>query len=233
VGALTAAEIERLDRVYWRNRRHWAEGTVPNSELLYLQIFDQAVERSGLKLPPLFPVGSAANAGLLYALFRLAGDFPGLAWLELGAGQSTLLVDALAKAGRVAHALTLEHDPEWAERLRRQVAHPVDYAPLRDVSAFGVVAPTYAASLHHRFDIALVDGPIGGSAHSRWGTLGLLHDHLAEDFVVVFDDAERPGERATIEKFLELHPAARHAFIHAMKTQCLVFTAKYQAVAAY
>jgi hypothetical protein len=233
LGALTAAEVERLDRVYWRNRRHWADGTVPNSELLYLQIFDRAVERSGLKIPPLFPVGSAANAGLLYVLFRLACDFPDRQWLELGAGQSTLLLDALAKAGRVAGALTLEHDGDWADRLQGQVAHAVQHAPLRDISAFGVVAPAYDARLDQRFDIVVVDGPIGTPEHSRWGALDMLRDRLAEDFVVVFDDAERPGERATIEKFLEFRPATGHAFVHAMKSQCLVFTEKYRTVASY
>jgi predicted O-methyltransferase YrrM len=233
LGALTAAEIERLDNVYWGNRRHWDQGTVPNSELLYLQIFDRAVERSGIKVPPLFPVGSAANAGLLYVLFRLAWDFPGGHWLELGAGQSTLLLDALARAGRVASALTIEHHAGWAERLQRQVAHPVRHAPLRQASSFGVTAPTYTVSLDQRFDTILVDGPIGMSEHSRWGALELLCEHLAGDFVVVFDDAERPGERATIAKFLEFYPAAKHVLIHAMKSQCLVFTEKYQGVASY
>jgi 16S rRNA G966 N2-methylase RsmD len=233
LGALTAAEVERLDHVFWRNRRHWADGTVPTSELLYLQLFDKAVERARLKLPPLFPVGSAANAGLLYALFRLAWDFPDRQWLELGAGQSTLLLDALAKGGRIAEALTLEHDAEWADRLRAQVTHTVQHAPLRQASVAGVTVPSYTVTLDQRFDIVVVDGPIGTPRQSRWGALELLREHLADDFVVVFDDAERPGERDTIAKFLELYPATSHVFIHAMKSQCLVFTEKYRAVASY
>ena len=184
-------------------------------------------------MPPLFPVGSAANAGLLYVLFRLADEFRGRAWLELGAGQSTLLLDALARAGRIAGALTLEHDAEWADRLQEQVTHAVQHAPLRPASVVGVTTLGYTATLDRRFDIVVVDGPIGTPRHSRWGALELLREHLADDFVVAFDDAERPGERDTIVKFLELHPAASHVFIHAMKSQCLVFTEKYRAVASY
>src|SRR6185312_816948 len=130
MGALTETERRRLEAVYRQNRARWAEGELPVSELYHLELFNAAVARSGVAVPPLFPVGSAANSSLLSALFRLAWEFPGLSVLELGAGQSTLLLDALRKAGRLAAVLTLEHDPAWAARIGAQVGHEVRHAPL-------------------------------------------------------------------------------------------------------
>lgn len=233
MGVITPKEARRLNWVYRLNRWRWAIGTLPATELFYQQVFDSAVARSGLSVPPLYPVGSAANAGLLYTIFRLAEEFSGLSWLELGAGQSTLLVDALARGGRVASALTLEHDAQWAGRIGARVDHEVRVAPLQRADVVGIAAETYDFDPPRRFDIALVDGPIGTPRRSRWGALKALDAGLAEDFVVAFDDAERPGERDTIASFLEAHPTAGHVFVHAMKSQCLVFTEKYRAVASY
>ena len=233
MGAITPKETRRLNWVYRLNRWRWAMGTLPAAELFYQQVFDSAAARSGLAVPPLYPVGSAANAGLLYAIFRLAEEFPGLDWLELGAGQSTLLLDALARAGRVSAALTLEHDAQWAGRSGARVSHEVRVAPLRQADIFGLAAQTYDFEPQRRFDVALVDGPIGTPRRSRWGALKILEAGLGDEFIVVFDDAERPGERDTIARFLDAHPAAGHVFVHAMKSQCLVFTEKYRAVASY
>jgi predicted O-methyltransferase YrrM len=233
MGAMTAKELRRLGWVYRLNRWRWALGTLAPAEIFYQQLFDAALVRSGIAVPPLFPVGNAANASLLYVLFRLLWDFPALDLLELGAGQSSLLLDALAQAGRAGSVLTLEHDPQWAARVGGKVAHEVRTAPLRPGTIHGVATQSYDVRLDRRFDAVLVDGPIGTPAHSRWGTLDLLENHLADEFVVVFDDAERPGERQTIARFLDLRPAAGHVFVHAMKSQCLVFTEKYRAVGGY
>jgi hypothetical protein len=233
MGGITPKEARRLDWVFRLNRWRWAIGTLPLAELFYQQVFDSAVARSGIAVPPLYPVGSAANASLLYAIFRLADEFPGLAWLELGAGQSTLLIGALNRAGRIASALTLEHDPDWASRIGARVGHEVRAVPLRRAEVQQNSTEIYDFSPDNRVDIALVDGPVGTSRRSRWGALKALEESLADEFVVVFDDAERPGERETIACFLAAKPVAGHVFVHAMKSQCLVFTPKYRAVASY
>ena len=233
MGAITAKELLTLRLVRWLNRRRFTLGTISPAEIHYQQIFDAAVARSGLAVPPLFPVGNAANASLLYLLFRLTQDFPRLAWLELGAGQSTLLLDALQTGGRIASLVTLEHDPHWADTIRAKVGHAVIEAPLRQASLYGLPAEAYGYDSTARFDCVTVDGPVGTPGRSRWGTLKLLQENLAEDFVVIFDDAERPGERDTIAKFLELRPEANHIFVHAAKSQCVVFTSKYAIAGSY
>lgn len=233
MGSITTKELLTLRWVHWLNRRRFTLGMVSSAELHYLAIFDAAVARSGLDVPPLFPVGRAANSSLLYVIFRLLRDFPRLNILELGAGQSTILLEALHRGGLATSVKTLEHDPGWAEALSSKVGHEVLVAPLRQESVLGVLTDTYDVDLATRFDCIIVDGPVGIPAQSRWGTLKLLQQNLAPDYVVIFDDAERPGERDTIARFLELHPEAQHIFIHASKSQCVVFTPKYRMAGAY
>jgi hypothetical protein len=233
VGGITAKQLLTLRWVHWLNRRRFTLGVVSSAELHYLEIFDAAVARSGLDVPPLFPVGRAANSSLLYLIFRLLRDFPRLGILELGAGQSTILLGALHRAGLTTSVKTLEHDPAWAEAIGSKVGHEVLVAPLHQESVLGVMTETYEVDLATRFDCVIVDGPVGTQTQSRWGTLKLLQQNLAAEFIVIFDDAERPGERDTIARFLELHPEAEHVFVHASKSQCVVFTSKYRMAGTY
>jgi hypothetical protein len=233
VGGITAKELLTLRWVHWLNRRRYTLGIVSSAELHYLAILDAAIARSGLDVPPLFPVGRAANSSLLYLIFRLLRDFPRLNILELGAGQTTLLLEALHRAGLAASVATLEHDQTWATAISGKVGHEVRIAPLRPESVLGVATEVYDIELAARFDCMIVDGPVGTPQQSRWGTLKLLQQNLATDFIVIFDDAERPGERDTIARFLDLHPEAEHAFLHAGKSQCVVFTPKFRMAGTY
>lgn len=233
MGAITSNELLTLRWVHWLNRRRFTLGTVSNAELHYQLVFDAAIARSGIPVPPLFPLGRAANSSLLYLIFRLLQDFPQLNVLELGAGQSTVLLDALHRAGRATGLTTLEHDAGWAAAIGREVGHAPRLAPLRDESLLGVATRVYDVELTDHFDCIIVDGPEGTPRQSRWGALQLLQQNLAPEFVVIFDDAERPGERDTISRFLTLHPEAGHVFIHAAKSQCLVFTTRYSPVGNY
>jgi predicted O-methyltransferase YrrM len=223
----------RLRILYRLNRLRWTLGSVPGSEIHYLMLFEQAVARSGIPVPPLYPIGSAANASLLYLLFRLAGDFPALNVLELGAGQSTRLLAALHAAGRLRSVLTLEHDAQWADSVGAAVGHEVRHSPLRPATIDGIATEAYSAMLERRYDCVVVDGPPGGGRHSRWGVLEVLAHHLEPEFIVVFDDADRRGEWDTIDRFLALHPEASYVFLHAAKSQCAVFTRAYEALRYY
>ena len=50
----------------------------------------------------------------------------------------------------------------------------------------------------------LVDGPRGRRRHSRRAALEFIEGRLGDEFVIVFDDAERRGELDTIAEALKL-----------------------------
>ena len=103
----------------------------------------------------------------------------------------------------------VEHDPVWREfycRIKGRITevskiHIVDsvkktwngclynaYADIRDVVDGKV------------YDVISIDGPKGSERHSRRDVLGYIPDILGSSFCIVMHDAERGGEKATIEE---------------------------------
>lgn len=207
-------------------------------ELLYQELFAWLCERHGIE-KRFYPLRSAANHSLLYLLGRIVEENPVRRIVELGAGQTTLLLDGLApKQG--ASVLTLEDNEFWAGELRSRVRHEVRVVPLvasrlgeKGVQGYDLTS----FSANDRFDLVVVDGPLGRPKASRSGCLDLLDAHLADEFVVVFDDAERRGERQTIDRARALLkakcPGLREMEVLALKRQVVLMSDAFQRIAWY
>jgi 16S rRNA G966 N2-methylase RsmD len=202
-------------------------GSVSTNELLYQIMFYEAARALELKLPPLYPVRGAANYSLLYVLLRALSTRQ-VRVLEIGAGQSSLLINALGR-----DAVTVEPDAQWASWIGERVAHPVVHAPMAVKTIHGRQEPGFDVTLRGRFDVVLVDSPHGARRRSRWSALELLDRHLADEFLVIFDDAQRTGEMDTASEFIRTHPGCRHRFIHGRDAQCLIFSEGFAEAAFY
>ena len=191
---------------------------------------------NALRLPPLplFPVKAAANYGLLYLLIRIILETDCNRVLEIGAGQTSLLLNALKTMKPELSLLTLEADMEWARRIGGMVDHEMLHLPLvkRSVNGIEVDAFSDLSPLSGRkFDLVLVDGPVGSKRHSRRTSLEILSENLAEDFIVVFDDAERIGEQDTIKEFMKIRARDLGFFVTAgSKCQFVAFTPPFSHV---
>ena len=208
----------------------WLQGR----EVVYQQLVHRDLERLNIRAP-FYPVRSAANYGLFYLLLRLVQELPQLRILELGAGQSTILLDRLV-ASHSLQCTTLESDPEWFSRISDQVKSArVLNAPLeqrvvnrRACSAYDPAVLDAGA----RFNVLVVDGPRKNHRRSRWGCLELIEDRLEEEFLVVFDDAERRGEQQTIAEALKLleRKGCNYATsqVRAANSQFLIATGRFR-----
>ena len=174
-------------------------------ETVYQGIVHRELARLGIDRP-LYPVRSAATYSYLYLLLRICTELPVRRMLELGAGQSTLVLDDLAARGSL-EVTTLEHDSDWAEHVGARCKHArITHAPLVRRRIRGRQAETYDAGegVVGPFDVLLVDGPRGRRRHSRRAALEFIEGRLGDEFVIVFDDAERRGELDTIAEALKL-----------------------------
>ena len=105
--------LERGSR--WLAPTAWLQGR----ELIYQGLVHRDLDRLGITTR-FYPLRSAASYSYLYLLLRLVQDHDQLRILELGAGQSSLLLDQLSQ--HFALQLTsLEHDEGWADRITRQM----------------------------------------------------------------------------------------------------------------
>ena len=93
--------------------------------------------------------------------------------------------------------------------------------------------PAFDVELDGTFDVVLVDSPHGRPRRSRWAALELLDRRLADEFLVIFDDAQRQGEMETVTEFIRSRPGAGHRFVYARDSLGLVFTRGFAEAAVY
>jgi predicted O-methyltransferase YrrM len=183
---------------FLRKRSVGAVGPVID-ELIYLDLFREALRE--LDLPFIYrPFGAGANASMLFLTLRCVQLHRPARVLDLGAGQTSLLLDALA-ADHPMEIHTIEGDPGWHADISERVRHAVHLCPVearrRGSNSFSAYRLP-SVLLHDPFDLILVDGPGGARRFGRAGVLDVIPDTLSPRGVVVFDDADRRGERDTI-----------------------------------
>lgn len=214
----------------------------PSQEAVYQGIVERDIHRLGLGCA-LYPVGSAANFSLLYILLRAAQELSLTNVVELGAGQSTLLLHHLkAKGVLQSKLLTIEHDPAWARMIGRSVAHEIRLAPLTRHEDAGLSYTGYDLSAIEvdAIDLLLIDGPpagVAGGDYARHAALKLLPRLSPGGFVVVLDDSERPGEALLADRVQRQlsasFPGLEQRHVRSNKRQTILAAGSHAAAAYY
>lgn len=128
--------------------------------------------------------------------------------VEFGCGQSTVVFASWVKQ-RGGRLTTFEHDPHYADVIRRQLdacgltAHvDLRVVPLIDYAAAGPLPPSKSYELPANaggFDVALVDGPPYWAGESgRYHPLKWSVDRLNPGGAAYLDDAARPPEQRIV-----------------------------------
>jgi hypothetical protein len=174
--------------------------TIPAMESVYQRIFERDLTILKLDAPRFYPVGSAANYGLLYIILRSAQDFPVKEVLELGAGQTSFLLNMLVDSGVMkATVRTIEHDNEWAGRVSAGVSHQITKTSLVPKRLYEISFQGYDFTplVEREIELLVIDGPPAGEPmvqFSRLGAVELIEWINPARFIIVIDDAEREGE---------------------------------------
>jgi predicted RNA methylase len=207
------------------------------SEKIFQGIVHRELDRLGIDRP-FYPVRSAATYSYLYLLIRICTSLPVRRVLELGCGQSTLLLEALC-GDRALDVTSLEHDPEWASMIGGQCEKVVlKQVPLDEREVFDRSAEVYDFDPDGvPFDLLLVDGPKGRRRDSRRGALAFVEGSLADEFLIVFDDAERRGELDTIGETLRLLDERQvdysTSLVRSVNSQFVIATSAFRSAAFF
>ncbi|MBR0797151.1 hypothetical protein JQ615_17300 [Bradyrhizobium jicamae] len=212
-------------------------------ESVYQRIFERdlaSINSAGIRF---YPVGSAANYGLLYILLRAALDYPLGEVLELGAGQTSLLLDLMKKAGVLKSTVrTLEHDKTWADRISASVSHEVITTTLvpRCWHERRFMGYDFSPLPKSTVELLIVDGPPAGQAANRFARLGavdLVEWINPSRFIIVVDDAERDGELLLANSIQALlkdkNIAHKCGGVFSNKTQIVIAGGDYVGAAYY
>jgi hypothetical protein len=180
------------------------------SEQIFQQIFSQQCSNWQIR-NDFYPVGGAASYSMMYLLFRLLTENKIDSIVEFGSGQSTILIDRLRSDA--ARHVCYEDDPAWHGAVSKKVSRS-DYrlCALEQRVIDGVTCRAYSGVTPIEFDLALVDGPRGVDHYSRFGCIDTIRSNPRKDFVIVFDDGNRPGEMQTIRVVEEILAAKNIEF---------------------
>lgn len=179
-------------------RRHGGHEAM---EVVYRDLFLRDLARAGVE-DRFTPVGAAANYSLLYLVLRCYVELPVRNILDVGAGQTSLLLDALQRRmGRADRIVTLEHDADWAARIGSQVSHTVLRRDLVEMRIHGRRTRMHdTTGLTGPFQLIIMDGPPGSPRYSRLGVVHLMQTvRDRRDAVVILDDVDRASEWQTVQ----------------------------------
>ena len=220
-----------------------ADSTLQLEELRYANLLhDSWADSKWLKNKQFSPNKAAANYSLLYVLFRALDEVHPASVLEMGLGQTTHMTTQYAKYFQ-AKLDVIEDDQQWIDIYKDKL--PV--APNTRVHQRPIVTFDYRGRQSEKYDdlseivgktrynLIVIDGPIGyRSSLSRSNILDLIPQNLADDFVIIFDDVERPAEKETVrlleEKLRANNIRYAKSVYPALKTQLVLAGGNYQFV---
>jgi cellulose synthase/poly-beta-1,6-N-acetylglucosamine synthase-like glycosyltransferase len=141
--------------------------------------------------------------------------------LECGSGLTTLIAGIYAP-GRV---FSLEHIPHWHSRIEQAlktfgVDAVVVHAPLSSHGSYDWYSPP--VPIPQGIEVVICDGPPGDTRGGRYGAVPQLLEHLAEDFIIIVDDADRPGESNTLRRWEDEYRLAPTMVVSASRPYALV-----------
>jgi predicted O-methyltransferase YrrM len=179
-------------------------------------------------VPLPYMTGWAAEPELIAAILKeIKFNQPEIIF-EIGSGTSTILCGMLMKQIDQGHIVSIDHDERYFEsnlnELKRYgVSNRVDlfHAPLLAQEIKGKTYNWYDLSkvkMPEKINLVVVDGPPLKTNHqARYPSVPLLYDYLADDAVIILDDASRKDETAIVQRWLDEYPDLKHEFIDSEK----------------
>jgi hypothetical protein len=182
----------------------------PDQEAIYMELFRRDIANVGVK-DRFYPLGGAGNYSLLYLLARCIVELKPEVAVELGAGQSTMLLNDMRISGAWSgRRLTVEHDAGWIAEMSRDIndeGAPCRFvhSPLIEQTAAGrrIRGYDFTALEKTPINLLLVDGPPAyrrGERFSRLCALQIVERLDPSGFVMIIDDFERGGEIVLLEE---------------------------------
>lgn len=150
--------------------------------------------------------------------------------IEFGSGLSTILMARLIKLNNLdAKIISIEHNKPWVSLLTAYLKNEglqdivqIFHAELKETeSPVGNVDWYNLDAILNKFtgiqfDLMIIDGPPangGKIKHSRFPALLKMSHHLAKDYCVLIDDANRKGEQDMIAYYKQNHPQLSYVLI--------------------
>lgn len=192
------------------------EAAKHSREAFWAAIFNSTITKSSwMKKISLSPSGWAVGYQYLYVMYRVLNDKRPKCILDIGLGQSSLMIAQYAAANPDVEHIIVESSDEWIAAFSKTHRLPknskivkLDYEMVEFPGALSPVR-VYAGfkqALEGKvFDFVSIDAPWAGdmTEFARVDMIDFVKDGLAKSYVIMFDDTNRKPELATLAKLQE------------------------------
>jgi len=161
--------------------------------------------------------GWTATPELLVSIMNVVHQGKARHVVELGSGASTSIIPYFFDGG--GQLTSIEHEGAFLEKTRIQIAgHHADrvklhHGALVNQQVNGENWRWYdisGLSFDHPIDVLIVDGPpLKTQFMARYPALPVLYPFLADQAVILVDDADRPDEQAMLARWQREFPGIR------------------------
>ena len=219
-----------------------------NDELFKGMIFNNLIQnKDWVKNKDFIPTKGAATYSFLYILLLILDKIQPQNILEFGLGQTTKLTAQYAKFKNPnCNLQTIDHDENWINIMKEELPEAENINIIkRDLESFDLnnSANDKYYNLQEitenvQYDLIIIDGPFGfNRTYPRTNILDLIPQNLANDFIIILDDAERIGEKNTAKLIFEKLDSNNikygKFYQEASKTQLIIYSEKYQFLKFY
>lgn len=235
--------IKKLLEIIRENKRNQKEIIRYSRELNWANVYHDSIRGKDWLENLSLNVGRwGCNYAFLYIVNRILSDFAPRSILELGLGESTKFISAFIEK-KIPHCqhLVLEQDKEWKDFYLKNYNIPhkteiriceIEQRIITGYETLGFQGFNEIVR-EKKFDLYIVDGPIGTKHLSRYDLVYIAQNFEAGDeFVIIADDYERIGERETVQLMMNIFEKkgikVHKIGYHGLKQVLVIATPKYK-----
>lgn len=183
----------------------------------------------------------AGNYTFFYLLKRVLFEIKPYSILEIGLGESSKFVSTFIEMENTVNAHDIvEHDQNWIDNFNSKFQlskfSKIIKCDLTEtkIKGFKVIGYSdFINNVNKNYSLYIVDGPFGSDRFSRRDVLELFKEiEIDHEFVVIFDDTDRIGERDTVFDICDiLENKGINYFTntyHGKKSVTIIATLKYK-----
>lgn len=240
--------LKRIKELIRENRRNQKNIINYSREINWANIYHDSIRgKEWLENQPLNVGRWAGNYVFFYLLNRILADLRPHSILELGIGESTKFISAyLSNELKTTSHIVVEENRDWEKKIKKQ-ANLNERISVRimEVNEYEVKKGVYVNCykgfeqlLNRKYDLYIIDGPIGSRALSRYDMVKIGKSlERTDDFLVIIDDYEREGERQSVKEFLKILNTKKipyhTAVYYSLKQVLLIASEKYYQIRSF
>lgn len=171
--------------------------------------------KQALQELPLYIGNWAGNYTMFYVLNRVLAQYKPANILELGLGETSKFINTYLKNYLQGRHHVVEHDEKWLDFVTGDFLFSADttiwlnemITNVGEGHPVNMYGPKLIDTINgDKYDLYLVDGPIGSKHKSRYDIVNIAKETIekGDEFIMILDDNERPGEQETRAELLEV-----------------------------